>query len=343
MIKKSARIRTSGRISPVSKPAARTQPAAPRPQAVFFGSGPVAAKSLELLQEWCDVEAVVTKPQPPHHRGTFPVIAVAQSRNMPLYYATNRRELDEVIAEAGFTSRVAVLVDYGIIVSRAVIDSFPLGIVNSHFSILPEWRGADPISFAILSGQPQTGVSLMLLVQAMDEGPLLSFGTKDIPPDATTPQLTEQLILLSDSLLETVLPSYAASLPHPETGHPIQPLSQQTAMKLAGRPYEPTYSRKLSKEDGVLDFSKPAAQLEREVRAYVDWPKSRTIIAGKDVVVTRAHVEPAVDGRQPGQIFSTADKKIAIATSDGLLVIDELKPAGKATMTAASFLAGNKL
>src|SRR5690606_13053936 len=120
---------------------------------VFFGSGPVAAKSLENMLPDFEIVAVVTKPKPAHHRGNFPVINVAENNNLPLYRVTNKQELTELIRTKPFKSEVAILIDFGIIVSQEVIDYFPKGIINSHFSLLPEWRGADPITFAILSGQ----------------------------------------------------------------------------------------------------------------------------------------------------------------------------------------------
>src|SRR6202000_1513764 len=103
-------------------------------------------------------------------------VDMAQRLGLPLCTAATRRELGTLFVGASFKSNVAVLIDFGIIVSQSVIDFFPNGIINSHFSLLPEWRGADPITFAILSGQKQTGVSLMLVVEAMDEGPLLAVG-----------------------------------------------------------------------------------------------------------------------------------------------------------------------
>src|SRR5262249_45964550 len=156
---------------------------------------------------------------------------------------------------------------FGIIVSQKTIDYFPLGIINSHFSLLPQWRGADPITFSILSGQKQTGVSLMLLVAAMDEGPLLSQGVYDIEPDETTPSLTDSLIKLSHALLVDALPRYAAG--------DITARSQEVVAQMMGIPTEPSYSRKLTKEDGIIDWKKPAEQIEREIRAFADWPKSR--------------------------------------------------------------------
>lgn len=311
-----------------------------RTQTVFFGSGPVAAACLEKLAAWCDIEAVVTKPQPPHHKLTFPVIAVAEKLGIRTLYAQNRRELDSVMEAEHFQSQVATLIDYGIIVSQAVIDRFPLGIVNSHFSLLPEWRGADPITFSILSGQPQTGVSLMLLVPAMDEGPLLAQATYELPSDITADVLTADLIDLSDASLRHILPLYIQGS--------VQPQQQMTA-NLHGLD-TPSYSRKLTKADSILDFTKPAAVLEREIRAYAEWPKSRTVLGGKDVIITKAFHSHGHDGSMPevsaattGSAHMLPDRTIGIATGDGILVVTHLKPAGKAEMTAAGFLAGHTL
>jgi len=309
-----------------------------RPKVVFFGSGPVAARSLELLLAWCDIEAVITKPRPEHHKHDFPVIELAEARQLPLYFTSNRRDLDNLMAEQPFESPVGVLIDFGIIVSRKVIDSFELGIVNSHFSLLPELRGADPITFSILTGLQETGVSLMLLVEAMDEGPLLAQTTYALDPTATTPSLTEDLIELSDQSLQHILPLYIEGSVIPAPQEQAAMPNHETA----------TYSRKLTKQDGVLDFEKPAVQLEREIRAFIEWPKSRTSLAGKDVVVTHAHVTPSPSDKTATLAIGTVDAtsepgSIAITTSDGLLCISKLKPAGKSEMPAKAFLAGNKL
>src|SRR3989344_3602452 len=160
---------------------------------VFFGSGPVAAKSLRLLAQDFTIEAVITKPRLPHHRGAVPVLELAQKLKLPVYTASNKMELDELFDSLKFESEAAILIDFGIIISQKVIDYFPLGIINSHFSILPQWRGADPITFAVLSGQKATGVSLMLLVEKMDEGPLLAYSEYDMPAGITTPRLTDAL------------------------------------------------------------------------------------------------------------------------------------------------------
>jgi len=296
---------------------------------VFFGTGPVAAASLKLLVKDFAIEAVVTKPRAEHHRGSVPVLEAAEQLGLPIVEVTNKKEVSERVTAAQFASRVGVLVDFGVIVAQDVIDSFPLGIVNSHFSLLPQWRGADPITFSILSGQDKTGVSLMLLVKAMDEGPLLAVGEYDLPKDITTPALTKDLIDLSYALLKDTLPKYLSG--------EVRSASQERVADIVGYSAEPSYSRKLDKEDGILDWKKPAVQLEREIRAYYDWPKSRCILGGHAVIITKAQ---AADGSgQPGTIWKK-DKVLGVYCAKGILMIERLKPAGKQEMSVEAFLNG---
>lgn len=297
---------------------------------VFFGSGAVAAKSLELLSEWVQVEAVVTKPQPTHHKDPFPVLVVAQKLELKMYTPDSKAALSELIATKPFKSRLGVVVDYGFIINEDVINYFPLGIINSHFSLLPQWRGADPITFSILSGQKKTGVSIMLINAGMDEGPLLGLGEQPLDLTETTPELTRKLILLSDALLQHEIPKHMAGESNGIDQSALGGL-------LPEYPDKPTYSRKLTKADGRLDFNKPAEQLEREVRAYYGWPGSRTSLAHTDVIITHAHVLPGIG--KPGVVWREG-KKLGIYTSNGIFVIDSLKPAGKTEMTAAAFLNG---
>jgi len=296
---------------------------------VFFGTGPVAAASLKLLAERFTIEAVVTKPRPEHHRGSVPVLEIAEQLELPVVLVADKKETTRKITSAHFASRLGVLIDFGIIVEQNVIDSFPLGIVNSHFSLLPQWRGADPITFSVLSGQDKTGVSLMLLVEAMDEGPLLAVGEIDITLDTTTPSLTQQLIGLSDALLKDALPKYAAGK--------LVGSSQEKIAATVGYDATPTYSRKLVKEDSVLDWNKPAAQLEREIRAYAEWPKSRCVIGGHALIITEASV--ASGEGTPGELWH-GDKTLGVYTTNGVLMLERVKPAGKGEMPIAAFLNG---
>jgi methionyl-tRNA formyltransferase len=294
---------------------------------VFFGSGPVAAESLRLLAENFNIEVVITKPKPTHHRGNFPVLDLVKQLNLPVKTVTNKNELDELISSKPFDSKLGVIIDFGIIVSRKVIDYFPLGIVNSHFSLLPEWRGADPITFSILSGQPKTGVSLMLIDEGLDTGKLLTYKTLPIEPMDTTQSLTDRLIKLSDKLLQDYLPKYIIGS--------IKPKNQP-------HPDRATYSRKLTKEDGIIDWNKSAQQIEREIRAYIEWPKSRTKIADKEIIITKAHALPTNIPNNPIGKFEAVGNALMVECGKGTLCIDRLKPAGKSEMTAMAFLAGYK-
>jgi methionyl-tRNA formyltransferase len=291
---------------------------------VFFGSGPVAAKSLDLLARDFNIEAVITKPQPGYHKQAFPVIEVAETLGLKTYTPGNNQELTELFTSSPVKSQVGVVIDYGIIISKYVIDYFPYGIVNSHFSLLPQWRGADPISFAILNGDRITGVSLMLIVEALDEGPLLIQKQLELNGHETTFGLTKKLIDLSHSLLIEALPQYLdGSLKH----YP-QPDANTS------------YSRKLSKTDGEIDWLKPANMLEREIRAYKEWPRSYTVIDNIQVIITEAKVVPG--SGTPGKMV-VHDKKLQVYTTDGLLAINKLIPVGKKEMSSESFLAGYKL
>jgi methionyl-tRNA formyltransferase len=300
---------------------------------VFFGSGPVAAKALELLVDDFAVEAVVTKPVPPGHRGDFPVLSLAETLGIRTFTTANKKQLLELFAKHPVKSRVGLAIDYGIIIPKEVIDYFPSGILNSHFSLLPKWRGPDPITFAILNGDKETGVSLMLIVEALDEGPLLGQTIYTVLADETATTLTKYLIYESHFLLRDLLPKYLAGQ--------IKPYPQRDDI------IKPTYSRKLTKAEGVIDWSKPAEQLERQIRAYIEWPKSRTNIAGKDVIITAAHVvKSPIDQllvNKIGQPFIRGTKQLAVLCGQDLFVIDRLKPAGKLEMTAEAFLAGHKL
>ena len=289
---------------------------------VFFGSGPVAAQCLELLLQHFTVEAVITKPKPAHHKHDVPVLQLAQKYNLPTLVASNKQELDTLINKNSFASNLAILIDFGIIVSNHVINAFPLGIVNSHFSLLPKWRGADPITFAITSGDTKTGVSLMMIDEGMDTGKLLTSRTLHLSDSETSVTLTERLITLSDELLAEFIPRY---------------IMGEVTPKKQPHPDRATYSRKLTKQDGVIDWTLPAEQIERNIRGYIEWPGSRTTLNGLDVIITAATV---VEGRgKPGKYIING-KELMVNCGQGALSLQKLKPAGKKEMPVTAFLAG---
>lgn len=219
-------------------------------------------------------------------------------------------------------ARLAVLAAYGRIMPQSVLDQFPLGIINVHPSLLPLHRGPTPIEQAILEGVTKTGVSIMRLSAGMDEGPIYKQKSIHLTGNESKAELTRHLQQLGGKLLLEVLPFIAdgslkaRAQPHPDRA---------------------TYSHLLMKEDGVIDWNKPAKQIEREIRAFLGWPGSRATLFGKDVIVTQAHVSK--ESGTAGQT-EVKEKEMLVYTSSGSLVIERLKPAGKNEMTAAEFIRG---
>jgi len=276
------------------------------------------------LHKHFSIEAVVTKTKPAHHKGSAPVEEFAKEKNLPTHYANSMSELDNVVGTNQFSSPLGIIIDYGVIVSQQTIDYFPLGIVNSHFSLLPEWRGADPITFSLLSGQKKTGVSLMIIEPDLDTGKLIAQRSLAIRPADTIQTLTDSLIQLSNQLLLEFIPPYLSS--------DLKPRNQS-------HPDRATYSRKLTKADGIIDWQKPAEQIEREIRAFLGWPASRTQLANKDVIITSVRV--LTDLGESGKAV-VKDKNLVIFCGKNALIIDSLKPAGKKEMSGAAFVVGHK-
>lgn len=286
--------------------------------AIFFGSGPVATESLARLAAWHPISLVVTKRAPPHHKDPAPVETYAREHNIEVLFADTKQELDMI--KLPITS-YGIVIDYGVIISQKVIEHFPLGIINSHFSKLPEWRGADPISFAILSGQTTTGVSLMCIDQGMDTGPLLATENLDIQSDDSSISLTLKLVNLSDNMLQRALPAYANGT--------ITPVPQPNNVA--------TYSSKLVKQNGVLNTLRPATEIARQVRAFASWPNSRFLRHDTWLTITKAH---ASDYPLPKDELVHRDGVLYLGCKTGSLAITELQPAGKNKMSVAAFMNG---
>ena len=290
---------------------------------LFFGSGPVAAASLEKLIKHTDVSLVITKRKAPRFKGTPPVELVANDHDMKLSFADNKTELEELILGMGEKFDLGIVLDYGVIITEKTIQSFPLGIINSHFSLLPEWRGADPITFSLLSGQVETGISLMQIDRGLDTGKLFETSSISISSIDTNPSLTEKLIDLSDGLLQKNIPLI---LNETATKFP-QDTNQLT-----------TFSKKIMKEDGLLNFNKPASVLEREIRAYKGWPRSYMKLGELDVIIEEATISDVPVAL--GKITIDEQDHIIIGTVKGSLKINKLMPFGKNVMSSKDFLNG---
>lgn len=288
---------------------------------IFFGnerlsSGfvPEGAPTLEaLIGAGYDVKAVVANYEAGTSRKAreLEIEAVAKRHDIPVLLPDRPKDIiDELKA---FEAEIGVLVAYGRIIPQSIIDIFPKGILNIHPSLLPHYRGSIPIEQAILDGVAQTGVSVMGLVKEMDAGPIYAQQTVALTGNETKQDLTQKLLMIGGKLILDVLPSALDGTAQPKT----QDESQATFTSL------------INKSDGHIDLSKPADQLEREVRAYAVWPKSRLELYGHQVVVTKACVAQSSD-----------DGALVIAAQPGYLEIQELiAPSGK-KMTGADFIRG---
>jgi methionyl-tRNA formyltransferase len=206
-------------------------------------------------------------------------------------------------------------VAYGRIIPQEIIDIFPHGIINIHPSLLPKYRGPTPIEQAILEGVTETGTSIMQLVSKMDAGPVFAQETVKLSDLETKEQLATRLLNLGGELLLGNLPSILDGT--------LKPMSQNES--------EVSYTNLISKDDGNVNFEKPAEQLEREIRAYYGWPRSRAKIFDKETVINKARIAR-----------NSEDGSLVIACKQGYLEIEELVAPSGRTVTGAEFLRGYK-
>ena len=298
---------------------------------VFFGTEAWAVPTLEALIEQFEVVAVVTKPDAPSGRGhrltSSPIKEVAVRCKIPVLepekLASVAKEMVDLQADFG------VVIAYGKLIPDGIIDSFDHGIINCHPSALPRHRGPSPIEAAILAGDRVT-VSIIQLCAEMDAGDVLAKAELSGHHDGIdAPALYAAAGLVGAELIVEVI--------HGLGDGTITPHPQDRA--------QATFSPMIAKLDGIIDWTKPATLLEREIRAYAGWPASKTVLKGRDIIITSAHVaamSPATT-TTPGTPLLTYDGSLAFQTGQGLLVVDSLKPAGKREMTGQAYLAGHSL
>ncbi|MBA3074107.1 MAG: methionyl-tRNA formyltransferase [Anaerolineae bacterium] len=292
---------------------------------VFMGSPDLAAKILESLVTKYKVVGVVTQPDRPAGRGkvlTSPPVKVLADQ-LGIATIQPERLKDEAFAQLqAWNPDVIVVAAFGQILRQRVLDLPKLGCINVHASYLPRWRGAAPIQAAILHGDEFTGVSIMKMDAGIDTGPVLIQEKVYLAENETLSSLTDKLSILGGSLLLDALEDYIAGRLSP------------TAQPESGD----TYAGMLNKEDGLLDFSKSAIQIDRKVRALNDWPGTFCEINGQFLKVRKVKIQHSET--QPAGMRNVLDKVPAISTPDGWVLLLEVQPAGKKWMTGTDFLRG---
>lgn len=298
---------------------------------IFSGTPDFAARHLDaLLAANYNVVGVFTQPDRPAGRGKklmpSPVKVVAQEHGLPVFQPASLRPAENQQLIADLNADIMVVVAYGLILPKAVLEMPRLGCINVHGSLLPRWRGAAPIQRSLWAGDDETGVTIMQMDVGLDTGDMLYKLACPITPDDTSASLYDKLAELGPQGLIETLQLLASGKARPE----VQDESQVT------------YAEKLSKEEALLDWSLSAAQLERCIRAFNPWPMSYFMMDGQPVKVWKASVFEAATNAAPGTILEADKQGIQVATAQGVLNIEELQPAGKKAMKAQDLLNSRK-
>lgn len=294
----------------------------------FFGTPPFAVPALRACQAVGTVVLVVTQPDRPRGRGQHvtpsAVKAEAERSTLPVLQPPKLKGTDFGERLRAMRLDVAVVAAYGRILPTDVLSAPRLGCVNVHASLLPRWRGAAPIQWAIASGDAETGVCLMQMEAGLDTGPVLALRRTPILPAETSETLQQRLSELGGALVREELPRFLAGglTPDPQPADGV------------------TLARLVEKEDGRLDWSRPASELERRVRAFVPWPGAWTQLGPQLLKVWRAEVVP---GTGPAGTVLASQGALDVATGERALRLLEVQPEGRRRMTAAEFLSGHRL
>ncbi|KFK92996.1 MULTISPECIES: methionyl-tRNA formyltransferase [unclassified Serratia (in: enterobacteria)] len=294
---------------------------------IFAGTPDFAARHLDaLLSSEHQIVGVFTQPDRPAGRGNkltpSPVKVLAEQHQIPVFQPKSLRPEENQHLVADLNADVMVVVAYGLILPKAVLEMPRLGCINVHGSLLPRWRGAAPIQRALWAGDSETGITIMQMDVGLDTGDMMHKISCPIETTDTSASLYNKLAELGpQGLLAT-----------------LQQLAADTVEREVQDEAQVTYAEKLSKEEAHLDWSLSAAQLERCIRAFNPWPVSYFTIEEQPVKVWQATVLAETSGAQPGTIINANKHGIQVATADGILNLTQLQPAGKKPMSAQDLL-----
>lgn len=302
----------------------------------FLGTAELACPSLEALtgSDQFEVVGVVTQPDRPKGRDLKleapPVKACASRLNLPVFQPEKIRQPAAVDTVAAWHTDLIVVVAYGQILPAAVLQLPRWGCVNVHASLLPKYRGAAPIQWALLNDEPHTGVTIMKMDEGLDTGDILAQEAISIGPADDAQSLHDRLAALGARLLLPTLAGYIEGniLPRPQ---PLEPIA---------------YARKIKKEDGRIDWAQPARALWNRVRAFTPWPGAFTSIPGASqaplLKIWQTEVVPDMSG-SPGQVLRADGTGLIVACGQQALRLVSVQREGKRRMDARSFLAGSEL
>lgn len=314
----------------VPAPSKGADPEVPQPMArlVLMGSPAFALPTFEALAEEHEIAAVFTQPDKPAGRGLrptpSPVKRWAEARGYPIFQPRSlRRDPQAVAALQALRPDVIVVVAYGLILPREVLETPPYGCLNLHASLLPRYRGPAPIQAALLNGDAETGVTVIQMTEEVDAGPILAMEREPIYPDDTAETLRERLARRGARLMQETLPRWLAGeiVPQPQD------------------PSQATYCPRITKADGEIDWRRPAVEIDRRIRAFTPWPGGFTFWKGRLLKIGRAR--PRLDLEAPPGRVIAIDAGAAVGTGHGVLELLEVQLEGKRMLPIRAFLNGH--
>jgi len=297
---------------------------------VFFGTPAFAVPTLDaLLASPHTVVAAVTQPDRPRGRGHHvldaPVKARARDAGIPVLQPNRLNDPGFMTNLTTIDADVGVVAAYGKILTDEVLAQPRLGLINVHASLLPRYRGAAPVHRAVIAGDRETGVTIMRVVKALDAGPMLAKARRAIGPEETSEEVERDLARLGAALLVSTLDAMAR-------GESIETAQDES---------QATYARRLTKSEGVVDWSQPADRIHDRIRGLHPWPLAFTFLDARRVILRRSTVAARNQIAEPGVVIEASGDRLVVATGSGALAIAELQLEGRRPMTAREFLAGH--
>ncbi len=297
---------------------------------IFMGSPDFSVSILQEIIKKHEVVAVYSQPPKPAGRGykltPCPVHKAAEQMELPCYTPKSLRNGEAQAKFQAHNADIAIVVAYGLILPKEILDAPKMGCINIHASILPRWRGAAPIQRAIEAGDAQTGITFMQMDEGLDTGDMLQKVFCDITEQTTGGSLHDQLAKMGSEHINPLLDAYIAGK--------LQPQKQpETGV---------TYAQKIHKSESVIDWSLPAIAIERKLRAFTPWPALFTQINGIRTKILAAELEdvPMSDNVQTGQCL---DDRLLVRCGKGALRITKLQQAGKTALSTDDFLRGHTI
>lgn len=299
---------------------------------VFFGTPEAAVPTLERLAEaGFEIALVVTQPDRPKGRGQesapSPVKEAARARGLAVAEPARIKQPEFVETLCSLRPEAVVVVAYGKIIPQAIIDIPPLGIINVHFSLLPSYRGAAPVQWAVANGETRTGVTTMRIDAGLDTGDILLARETEIGPEETAEELTRRLASMGAELA-------------------VETLERLRAGALTPRPQDhsrATYAPMLKKEDGRIDWSWPAVMIHNRVRGFQPWPGAYCLFRGRLLHLWRTRPVPESVPGPPGALHPHRRRLLVACGEDTTLELVELQLEGRKRLPAEAFLAGQRI